>query len=359
MTPRCSLLQKDAIGCGRSKGSIGQKHASPRSPSLQERGRLRHVHSWQPARYTTDEPAPGARRQPVEPVKFENSGPSPSGRPERLAVSAIQHDVAGARAARSAYTATPRAAVGAARISARPRRMKLISWNVNGFAPSEQGPPRLHGGQGADVFCVQETKIQEAITDEMRQPTATVRTDVAEKRATAAVATFARPSRAVATVARRSSTARGDRPHEFATFISSTSTFPKRDGPERLAHKLRSTTTSCGSPRPWRAQGVVICGDVNTLTPRRHRAAAGTSSAAFCPSSASGCRADRPRYHDTFASSPGSGHYTWWDSAPAPGPQYRLRIDYFSSPTSSRGGVKAAGIMPDVQGSDHSRSPLF
>jgi len=60
-------------------------------------------------------------------------------------------------------------------------------------------------------------------------------------------------------------------------------------------------------------------------------------------------------YHDTFrifVAEP--GHYTWWDlKTGARARNIGWRIDYFFVSEELRGRVKAAGIMPTVQGSDH------
>jgi exodeoxyribonuclease III len=60
-------------------------------------------------------------------------------------------------------------------------------------------------------------------------------------------------------------------------------------------------------------------------------------------------------YHDTFrlfVSEP--GHYTWWDmKSGARARNVGWRIDYFFVSEELRGRVKAAAILPHVQGSDH------
>ncbi len=49
-----------------------------------------------------------------------------------------------------------------------------------------------------------------------------------------------------------------------------------------------------------------------------------------------------------------SGHYTWWDmKSGARARNVGWRIDYFLVSEELHGRVRAAAILPDVQGSDH------
>jgi exodeoxyribonuclease-3 len=131
-------------------------------------------------------------------------------------------------------------------------------------------------------------------------------------------------------------------------------------GPERLAHKLTFYDDFLDVTERLRkaGKGVIVCGDVNTAhteldiaRPKENEKTPG-----FLPEE----RAWVTKYlgygyHDTFrlfVSEP--GHYTWWDmKSGARARNVGWRIDYFFVSEELRGRVKAAAILPHVQGSDH------
>jgi exodeoxyribonuclease-3 len=245
--------------------------------------------------------------------------------------------------------------------------MKLVSWNVNGLrAAWKKGLGGFMAAEGADIFCVQETKIQEAqLTDEMRRPHGYGSYwSFAEKKGYSGVVTYARPeplavetkggSPALDTEGRIVRT-------ELEDFHLLNVYFPNGGmGPERLAHKLRfyDEFLEAAERLRGRGKGVVICGDVNTAhaeidlaRPKENEKTSG-----FLPAERAWVsRLVAHGYHDTFRLfTPEAGHYTWWDmKSGARARNIGWRIDYFFVSDELRGRVRGARILPHVQGSDH------
>jgi len=246
--------------------------------------------------------------------------------------------------------------------------VKLVSWNVNGIrAAWKKGLPEFIAAENPDVLCLQETKIQEdQITAEMKDPGG-YRSywSMAEKKGYSGVATFSRlEPLAVATAFGSPILDAEGRivQAEYGDFHLFNVYFPNSGmGPERLAHKLAFYDEFLALTERLRSagKGVVVCGDVNTAhteldlaRPKENEERPGFM------------RIEREwvtkliahGYHDTFrifVSEP--GHYTWWDQRRlgARARNVGWRIDYFFVSDELRGRVKAAGILPLVQGSDH------
>src|SRR5262245_24531919 len=123
--------------------------------------------------------------------------------------------------------------------------MKLLSWNVNGLrAAWAKGLPAFLTAQGADVACLQETKLQaEQVTDEMRAHDGCQSCwSHAERKGYSGVVTFLRRE-SLATTTRFASPlldAEGRIVHaELPGFHLFNVYFPNGGmGPERVAHKL-------------------------------------------------------------------------------------------------------------------------
>jgi len=246
--------------------------------------------------------------------------------------------------------------------------LKLISWNVNGIrAAWKKGLPEFVAASSPDVLCVQETKIQaDQITPEMRDLEG-YRSywSVAEKKGYSGVATFSKPEPlAVATAfGVPVLDAEGRIVHaEYPDFHLFNVYFPNSGmGPERLAHKLAFYDEFLALTERLRSagKGVIVCGDVNTAHTEIDlaRPKENAKSPGFMPvERAWVSRFVAHGYHDTFrifVSEP--GHYTWWDMrrVGARARNVGWRIDYFFVSDELRGRVKAAGILPHVQGSDH------
>jgi exodeoxyribonuclease-3 len=246
--------------------------------------------------------------------------------------------------------------------------VKLISWNVNGIrAAWKKGLPEFIASEKPDVLCIQETKIQEdQITQEMRD-LGGYRSywNVAEKKGYSGVATFSKPEPLTVATAFGSPVldTEGRIVHtEYPDFHLLNVYFPNSGmGPERLTHKLAFYDEFLALTERLRAagKGVVVCGDVNTAHTELDlaRPKENETSAGFMLVEREWVTKFLGHgYHDTFrifVSEP--GHYTWWDvrRMGARARNVGWRIDYFFVSEELRGRVKAAGILPHVQGSDH------
>ena len=245
--------------------------------------------------------------------------------------------------------------------------MKLISWNVNGIrAAWKKGLPEFVVAENPDVLCLQETKIQrEQLTPELTDlPGYRSHWSMAEKKGYSGVATYTRPEPlAVATnFGSPVLDTEGRVLHiEYPDFHLFNGYFPNSGmGPERLAHKMQFYDEFLSLTERLRkaGKGIVVCGDVNTAHTEIDiaRPKENENTPGFMPvERAWVSKLVAHGYHDTFrifVAEP--GHYTWWDMKT--GGRARnvgWRIDYFFVSDELRGRIKAAGIMPAVQGSDH------
>jgi exodeoxyribonuclease-3 len=245
--------------------------------------------------------------------------------------------------------------------------MKLISWNINGIrAAWKKGLLDFVTAEQPDILCVQETKIQlEQLTPEIKDVGGYHSYwSMAEKKGYSGVATYTRPEpQAVQTTFGSSALdTEGRVVHtEYPDFHLFNVYFPNSGmGPERLAHKLAFYDDFLGLTERLRqaGKGVIVCGDVNTAhteldiaRPKENEKTAG-----FLPEERAWVTKYLGHgYHDTFRLFVSeSGHYTWWDmKSGARARNVGWRIDYFFVSEELRGRVKAAGILPHVQGSDH------
>jgi exodeoxyribonuclease-3 len=245
--------------------------------------------------------------------------------------------------------------------------VKLISWNVNGIrAAWKKGLPEFVAAENPDVLCLQETKIQrEQLTPELTD-LAGYRShwSMAEKKGYSGVATYTRPEPlAVATnFGAPTLDTEGRVLHiEYPDFHLFNGYFPNSGmGPERLAHKMQFYDEFLSLTERLRkaGKGIVVCGDVNTAHTEIDiaRPKENENTPGFKPiERAWVSKLVAHGYHDTFrifVAEP--GHYTWWDmKTGARARNVGWRIDYFFVSDELRGRIKAAGIMPGVQGSDH------
>ena len=245
--------------------------------------------------------------------------------------------------------------------------MKLISWNVNGLrAAWKKGFLDFMASERADILCVQETKIQaDQLTEEMRQPHG-YRSywNVAEKKGYSGVVTYTEPAPVEVGTEFGSPILHGEGRivhTEFPLCHLLNVYFPNGGmGPERLAYKLKFYDEFLGFCEDLRrrGKGVVVCGDVNTahteIDLARPKENAKTSG--FMPVEREWVsKFIAHGYHDSFRLfTQEPGHYTWWDlKTGARARNIGWRIDYFFVSTELRDRVKAAGIQPHVQGSDH------
>lgn len=245
--------------------------------------------------------------------------------------------------------------------------MKLISWNVNGIrAAWKKGLPEFVAAEKPDVLCLQETKIQlDQLTPELTD-LAGYRShwSMAEKKGYSGVATYTRPEPLAVATNFGSPTldTEGRVLHiEYPDFHLFNGYFPNSGmGPERLAHKMQFYDEFLSLTERLRkaGKGIVVCGDVNTAHTEIDiaRPKENENTPGFMPiERAWVSKLVAHGYHDTFrifVAEP--GHYTWWDmKTGARARNIGWRIDYFFVSDELRGRIKAAGIMPAVQGSDH------
>jgi exodeoxyribonuclease-3 len=245
--------------------------------------------------------------------------------------------------------------------------VKLISWNVNGIrAAWKKGLPEFVAAENPDVLCLQETKIQrEQLTPELTDlPGYRSHWSMAEKKGYSGVATYTRlePLAVAANFGSPALDTEGRVLHiEYPDFHLFNGYFPNSGmGPERLAHKMQFYDEFLSLTERLRkaGKGIVVCGDVNTAHTEIDiaRPKENENTPGFMPvERAWVSKLVAHGYHDTFrifVAEP--GHYTWWDMKT--GGRARnvgWRIDYFFVSDELRGRIKAAGIMPSVQGSDH------
>jgi len=245
--------------------------------------------------------------------------------------------------------------------------VKLISWNVNGIrAAWKKGLPEFVAAQNPDVLCLQETKIQlEQLTPEIKDlPGYRSHWSMAEKKGYSGVVTYTRPEPlAVSTnFGSPALDTEGRVLHmEYPDFHLFNGYFPNSGmGPERLAHKMQFYDEFLTLTERLRTagKGIVVCGDVNTAHTEIDiaRPKENENTPGFMPVEREWVsKLVAHGYHDTFrifVAEP--GHYTWWDmKTSARARNVGWRIDYFFVSDELRGRIKAAGIMPTIQGSDH------
>lgn len=242
--------------------------------------------------------------------------------------------------------------------------MKFISWNVNGLrACIKKGFYDYFQAAGADVFCLQETKMQPGQAA-IETPGYRQYWNSAEKKGYSGTAVFTR----VEPLSVRYDI--GDPVHvgegraitlEFEEFFLVTVYTPNaQDGLARIGYRMewedafRAYLKSLDAQKP-----VVVCGDMNVAheeidlkNPKTNRGNAGFSdeergkmtellAAGFTDSF-------RCLYPDL------TGAYSWWS--------YRYharennagwRIDYFLVSDRLKGRIKKAEIVSEITGSDH------
>ena len=241
--------------------------------------------------------------------------------------------------------------------------MKLISWNVNGLrAVAGKGFADIVEQLGADVFCVQETKLQAGQID-LDLPGYESYWSYAEKKGYSGTAVFTRVK--PLSVAYNLGIPEHDTEGravtlEFADFYLVCVYTPNaQDGLKRLDYRMswedafRAYLCGLDKKKP-----VVVCGDMNVAheeidlkNPKQNAGNAGFSDeerGKFSELLAAG-------FTDTFRSlHPDDVEYSWWS--------YRMkarernagwRIDYFLVSDRIRENVDAAYICGDVYGSDH------
>lgn len=242
--------------------------------------------------------------------------------------------------------------------------MKLISWNVNGLrAVMGKGFMESFAALDADIFCLQETKLQEGQID-LALPGYHQYWNYAEKKGYSGVAVFTRVE--PLHVSRGIGIEEHDHEGrvltlEFAGFYLVCCYTPNsQDGLKRLDYRMRWEDDFRAYLKGLEAsKPVVLCGDLNVAheeidikNPKTNRMNAGFTDqerAKMTELLAAG-------FVDTFrALHPDeTGAYSWWS--------YRFharennagwRIDYFIVSEALRSRVTNASIHSEVFGSDH------
>ena len=242
--------------------------------------------------------------------------------------------------------------------------MKLISWNVNGLrAAMGKGFAESFERLDADVFCLQETKLQEGQID-LPLPGYHQYWNYAEKKGYSGVAVFTR--REPADV--RYGIGVEEHDHEgrvltleFADFYLVCCYTPNsQDGLKRLDYRMRwEDDFRAYLKKLEQSKPVVLCGDLNVAheeidikNPKSNRMNAGFTD----QERAKMTELLESGFVDTFRAlhPEETGAYSWWS--------YRFharennagwRIDYFIVSEALRPRVKEATIHNEVFGSDH------
>lgn len=242
--------------------------------------------------------------------------------------------------------------------------MRLISWNVNGLrACMQKGFMDFFSSADADLFCLQETKLQ-AGQISMELPGYTQYWNYAEKKGYSGTAIFAKSQplqvsngigvEALDTEGRVITL-------EYENFFLVTCYTPNAQrGLARLSHRMAwedaflAYLKSLDEKKP-----VILCGDLNVAhkeidlkNPSSNRGNAGFSDeerACFSSLLSSG-------FTDTFRylHPDTTGAYTWWSYMyNARQNNAGWRIDYFLVSDRLAQTITAAPIYADVMGSDH------
>ncbi len=241
--------------------------------------------------------------------------------------------------------------------------MRFVSWNVNGLrACVEKGFADSFAALDADIFCIQESKLQEGQID-LQLPGYTQYWNYAEKKGYSGTAVFTKK----APLAAVNGIGIDEHDHEgrvitleFDNFYFTDVYTPNsQDGLKRLAYRcewedaFRAYLTGLAKKKP-----VVVCGDMNVAheeidlkNPKSNRKNAGFTDE------------ERGKMTDLLAAGftdtyrflyPEKVEYSWWS--------YRFRareknagwrIDYFLVSDALKPAIKEAKIHTDIFGSDH------
>jgi exodeoxyribonuclease-3 len=242
----------------------------------------------------------------------------------------------------------------------------VISWNVNGIRSAQRkGFISWLEGCGADLVCVQETKIQpDQLTPELSAPKGyTSHWYSGVKRGYSSVGAYCREQ--PLSVSRMGIPRFDDEGRvqalEYPAFTVINAYFPNsQDGGARLGYKIDFCDSLLAFAKKLIKKGknVLICGDYNIAhtaidlaRPKQNEQNAG-----YLPEEREWMdKFIRAGFVDTFRMfTPGPGHYSWWSyRANARANNVGWRIDYHCVNEAFRTKVLEAGILTDVQGSDH------
>ena len=248
--------------------------------------------------------------------------------------------------------------------------MHIWSWNVNGLrACARKGFLDWLADVPADVVALQEVRATlDDLPRKVAQPDGWfTHFSPAERKGYSGVGLYARqqPDHVDTRLGVEHFDSEGRL--QFATFgelLLVNGYFPNGSGKNRdnsrIPFKLEFYRTLHERLRPDLEAGrpIVVVGDFNTAHAERDlaRPRQNHRTSGFCPEEREELdRWLRSGWVDTFrVFEPGEGHYSWWSNRP--GVRQRnvgWRIDYILASPGAAAHLQAAGIAPDVMGSDH------
>jgi exodeoxyribonuclease-3 len=244
--------------------------------------------------------------------------------------------------------------------------MKLVSWNVNGLRSIlGKGLLDFWTAEKPDVLCLQETKARPEQVDGVAWPRGfAAHWNSAEKPGYSGVASFAR--RAPAGVSAGIGQDDHDREGRVVTlayddfFLVNVYTPNSQRELTRLDYRTRAWEPAFRRylKQLEKTKPVIVCGDLNVAHTEHDLANPKTNrrNAGFTDEERGEFQALLDAgFVDTFRLfTQGNGHYTWWSYMNNARPRnIGWRIDYFLVSAALVPRVKAARILPHVQGSDH------
>lgn len=245
--------------------------------------------------------------------------------------------------------------------------LTIISWNVNGLrAAYGKGFLDWFLAARPHILCVQETKaVEEQLPPELREIKGYHSYfSIPDRKGYSGVGLYTR--REPQGVRGGFGVAKFDVEGRFLAadygdFLLCNVYFPNgKQSRERLRYKLEFYDAFLDYVEAMRKKGkaIVVCGDFNTAhreidlaRPKENSKVSG-----FLPEERAWLdRLVEHGYLDTFRMfNDEPGHYTWWDlKTRARERNIGWRIDYFFVSEELRRRVKAAYILPEVEGSDH------
>jgi exodeoxyribonuclease III len=244
------------------------------------------------------------------------------------------------------------------------RRVKLISWNVNGLrAVMRKNFLDYLTGEKPDVLCLQETKCTPDDVEQLWPACYTSYWNCAEKKGYSGTAIFTqtRPLKITNGIGITEHDREGRvQTAEFADFFLVNVYVPNsKRGLERLPYRQEWDVAFLKHLKKLeRAKPVIFCGDLNVAHTEIDLAnpKANVRNHGFTVEERAGFTAIvKAGFVDTFREfESGGGCYTWW--SPMSGARARnvgWRIDYFLLSAALRPRLKRAFIRPEIQGSDH------
>ena len=246
------------------------------------------------------------------------------------------------------------------------RRMKMISWNVNGVrAALKKGAMEYFAGSKADVICLQETKAHLGDVQHVEWPAGYEAIwNSATKKGYSGTVVFTKVKPLDVTFGIGVAAHDGEGrviTVEFADFFLVNVYQPNSQrGLLRLDYRTQEWDPAFLKhlKKLEKKKPVVFCGDLNVAhqeidltNPKTNRRNAGFTDEErgnFSTLLGKG-------FVDTFREfEQGPGHYTWWSQMMNCRPRnIGWRVDYFVASAVLRPHLKRAWISPEVMGSDH------